>query len=62
MRKSVLLSVFALLATLPSARAETLYFFAKANTLWNNAGNWFVPDPTHPGQFTFAGRWSEVYQ
>src|SRR5947209_15269260 len=51
-----LLVVFALLWAPTIAHAETLFFFAKATSVWNDAGNWFVPDLAHPGQFTLAGR------
>ena len=51
-----LLVVFGLVWAPTIAHAETLFFFAKATSVWNDAGNWFVPDLAHPGQFTLAGR------
>src|SRR6187402_1976632 len=40
-----------------SVRGERLYFFiGSVGNGWNTVGNWYVPDPAHPGQFTLAGR------
>jgi hypothetical protein len=56
MKKSLLVpaAVFVSFSLIASAvHAEALYFFN--NGSWNSVGNWYVPDPAHPGQYTLAG-------
>jgi hypothetical protein len=60
--RHIFLRLLPLLFVLGSARANTLYFIATRDINgiidydWFSEGNWYVPDPLHPGGYTPAGQ------